>query len=419
MAIIILDEDFLLNRKRAMEFRDCVLQDGKPLSIFAFASIRAISKYKITEILEMGIDGLWIGYEGTRSGYAKQEGRSPEELFRELREHGVKVLASMILGFPYQTPEIIEEELSGLLALKPALTQFLIYGPSPGTPFYERVMRENLFHPEVLADPELICRKGSGFYALVKHPSMEPGEIEAEQRRCFDEDFRRLGPTIYRSMETWFLGYRTLKDSASPILRLKSATFAREIRRAYPILLAGKLFGPTREIRRWVADLEARIHADLGSPTVKERLQSIVALGMAGWTALTLKLDLFQHPRLIRHTYRIPHDTRLARVWRRLRGEDPGGHHVHVERRPWSTIWVQVEGKLADAGAGRLAADLQRALERKKERLVLDLTRLARIESGAAERMAEGLRFYRHRIRVILPRVSEFTSLAAAFSLYQ
>ena len=161
------------------------------------------------------------------------------------------------------------------------------------------------------------------------------------------------------------------------------------------------------------------MHADLGSPTVKERLQSIVALGMAGWTALTLKLDLFQHPQLIRHTYRMPYDTRLARVWQRLRGEDPGGHHVQVERRPWSTIWVQVEGKLAKAGAGRLAADIRRALERKKERLVLDLTHLARIESGAAERMAEGLRLYRHRIRVILPRVSEFASLTAVFSLYQ
>ena len=53
MSIIILDEDFLLNRKRAMEFRECVLKAGKPLSIFAFASIRAISQYSVTEILEM------------------------------------------------------------------------------------------------------------------------------------------------------------------------------------------------------------------------------------------------------------------------------------------------------------------------------------------------------------------------------
>jgi haloalkane dehalogenase len=312
MSIIILDEDFLLNRKRAMEFRDSVVRSGKPLSIFAFASVRAISQYQVTEILEMGIDGVWIGYEGTRSGYAKQSGRPVEEIFREFREHGIKVLASMIVGFPYQTPEIIEEELAGLLALKPTFTQFMIYGPSPGTPFYQRVVDEGLFHPEVAADPELFCRKGSGFYSLVKHPTMGPGEIEGAQRRCFEEDFRRLGPSIFRTVETWLLGARRLRGSSSPILRLKSELIAREIRQAYPVFLAGRLFGPTPGVRRFIAELERRVHGELGAPTPKERLVSLAVLGLAAWTALTLKLDLFQHPRLIRHTFRMPDESSIV-----------------------------------------------------------------------------------------------------------
>src|SRR5512135_824043 len=99
MVFSILDEDFLLNKQRAMEFRECVLKSGRTLSIFVFSSIKAISQYAVEEILEMGIDGCWIGYEGTRSGYAKQEGRAAEHLFPELREHGITVLASMIVGF--------------------------------------------------------------------------------------------------------------------------------------------------------------------------------------------------------------------------------------------------------------------------------------------------------------------------------
>lgn len=419
MSIIILDEDFLLNRKRAMEFRDSVVRSGKPLSIFAFASVRAISQYKVTEILEMGIDGIWIGYEGTRSGYAKQSGRPVEEIFQELREHGVKVLASMIVGFPYQTLEIIEAELAGLLALKPTFTQFMIYGPSPGTPFYQRVVDEGLFHPEVAADPDLYCRKGSGFYALVKHPAMEPAEIEGAQRRCFEEDFRRLGPSIYRTVETWLLGTLKLKESTSPILRLKAEQIARQIRQAYPIFLAGRLFGPTAGVRRFIAGLESQVRAELGVPTLKERLTSIAVLGLAAWTALTLKLDLFQHPRLVRHTFRMPGERRLDRVWRRLHGEDPAGHSVAVERRPVSTIWVRVEGRLAAAGAGRLADDLRRALDRKKERVVLDLACLARIEVEAADRITDVLRSYSDRIRVVLPKAGEFASLVAVFTLYR
>jgi len=58
LVFLIIDEDFLLNKKRAMEFRECVLQGGKRPSIFAFSSIKAISQYTVEEILEMGIDGL-------------------------------------------------------------------------------------------------------------------------------------------------------------------------------------------------------------------------------------------------------------------------------------------------------------------------------------------------------------------------
>lgn len=419
MAIIIIDEDFLLNRRRAMEFRDCVVQGGKALSVFAFASIRAISQYTVTEILEMGIDGLWIGYEGTRSGFDKQSGRPAADIFAEFRAHGINVLASMIVGFPYQTPEIIDEELSGLLALRPGLTQFLIYGPVPGTPFYERVVREGLLDPKAVADPESFYRRGDGFSSLVKHPTMSPAEIEAAQRRCFEEDFRRLGPSIYRSVESWFLGYLKLRVSPLAHLRRKAARFAAEIRKAYPVFLAGRLLGPNAEGRRRVGELEARIHATLGAPTCKERCLAVAALVMAAWTALTLKLRLFQHPRLVRHTFRMPEEPRLARAWRRLSGEDPAGHRVAVERRPPAIVWVRVEGRLAGVGAGKLASDLRCALQRRKERVVLDLARSAALSTDAAERIAEGLRAYHDRIRVVLPEVGEIANLSALFALYQ
>ncbi|KPK02747.1 MAG: hypothetical protein AMS20_11680, partial [Gemmatimonas sp. SG8_28] len=290
LTILILDEDFLLNRRRAMEFREEVLRGGKPLSIFVFASVRALSQYTVTEILEMGIDGMWIGYEGTRSGYAKQSGRPVAEIFHEYREHGITILASMIVGFPYQTPEIIAEELAGLLALRPVLAQFLIYGPSPGTPFYDRVVREGILLPEVAEDPERYYRRGTGFHAMVSHPSMTSDQIEAAQEFCYREDFRRLGPVLHRSVERWLEGYLKLRESPSAFLRAKAELVAGDIRKAYPLFLVGRLFGPTPLVRRWIGGLQQRIHAALGSPTWKERLQSVAAVGLALWTGLKLRL---------------------------------------------------------------------------------------------------------------------------------
>ena len=222
LVFLILDEDFLLNKKRALEFRECVIKGGKKLSIFAFSSIKAISQYTVEEILEMGIDGFWIGYEGTRSNYAKQQGRPIADILSEFREHGITVLASMIVGFDYQTPEVVAEELAGLMKLKPALAQFLIYGPVPGTPFHERVIKENLLHDIYTTDKDLFYRRADGFRTMMKHPTLSPEQIENMQRWCFDQDFQRLGPSIYRVLEARLLGYQKLKHSPNPILRAKA-----------------------------------------------------------------------------------------------------------------------------------------------------------------------------------------------------
>ena len=67
--------------RTGMVFAGLGCPNGCDFSVFVFSSVRAISQYTVTEILEMGIDGFWIGYEGTRSGFAKQSGR-PDLLAR-------------------------------------------------------------------------------------------------------------------------------------------------------------------------------------------------------------------------------------------------------------------------------------------------------------------------------------------------
>jgi len=416
ISLVVLDEDFLLNRRRALEFRECVQAAGKALSIFAFASIRAISQYTVEELVEMGIDGLWIGYEGTRSGYAKQEGRAPEELFNELRAHGISILASMIVGLPYQDEQTIQRELDGLLALEPDLCQFLIYGPTPGTPFYEKTVREGLLRQEFAHDPQRYYKACDGFTSMTVHPTLSGERIEALQRHCFEQDFERLGPTIHRSVATWLEGYRRLRGSANPALQRKAARFARELRKAYPVFLAGRLFGPNTAVRRRIARLQSEVEAEIGHPTLSERLQSAAASGLALWTGLTLKLDLFQHPRLVKHAYRLPQEApRPARVWRRLAR---GGHPVTLELRPERTVWVRLAGALQSEDAARLAERARAALERTRNRLVLDLEHLTHLEQEAAQRLAETLREHRHRIRILAPAAFNHPGVSAALAVF-
>jgi radical SAM superfamily enzyme YgiQ (UPF0313 family) len=426
LVLLIIDEDFLLNKKRAMEFRDCVMKGGKTLSIFAFSSIKALSQYTVEEILEMGIDGFWIGYEGTRSGYAKQQGRPVQDIITEFREHGITILTSMIVGFDYQNPEVVAQELDGLMKLKPALSQFLIYGPVPGTPFYERVMKDNLLQDVYTNDKDLYYRRGDGFATMVKHPTLSPKEIEDLQRWCFSEDFQRLGPSIFRTLEARLLGYHKLKNSPNPWLRRKAEFYAKELRGAYPAFLAGRLLGPNTAVRRWIGNLERRIHAELGSPALPERLRSVVAVGAALWTGLTLKLNLFQHPKLMRTMYRTP-AKRWAGfdLWEELRRKTALPNlSIQVElQHAKQQVWMRLEGRLSRAEAEGLGQRIRDSLARSKSRLVLDLKKLQWDKVDDLRPLSEKLAAYRSRIRLILPKVAaahpEVILLASMFQHYR
>ena len=425
LVFLIIDEDFLLNKKRAMEFRDCVLAGSKKPSIFAFSSIKAISQYTVEEILEMGIDGFWIGYEGTRSNYAKQQGRPVDEILTEFREHGITILASMIVGFDYQTPEIVAQELDGLMKLKPALGQYLIYGPVPGTPFHERIIKENLLQDVYTSDKDLFYRRADGFRTMIKHPTLSAEQIEDIQRWCFEQDFQRLGPSIYRVLETRFLGYLKLKDSPNPVLRQKAEYYANELRYAYPVFLAGRLLGPNATVRKWIGELERRIHAELGRPAFAQQFRSVLAVGAALWTGVTLKFDYFQHPKLQRTTYRLPEKRWSAfDLWQEFHAKVANPNFsVKVElQHAKQQVWMRLEGRLTKADAEKLGQRLRDSLARSRSRLVLDLNKLHWDKVENLGPLCEKLKAYRSRIRVVLPQLSaahpELLLLASMFHHY-
>jgi haloalkane dehalogenase len=395
MSMAILDEDFLLAKDRALRLRELVLERGTPLSIFAFASVKALSRFTPQELLETGVDGVWVGFEGKRAGYAKQQGRPVEELIPELRSHGITVLSSMMLGFDYHTPQVIREELGEFLALRPTYAQFLIYGPTPGTPFFERVMKEGRLNFNLAEDPERYYHACDGFKSMVKHPAMTPAEIEALQREGFEADFHLNGPSILRSVEVWLQGWKRYRDSSSAYMRAKAARWAEEARRAYPLFRVAKRFGPTPEA---AAHLEAEVRTLLGLPNLGRRLLSWLAPAAAAWTRFTLRHDYFQHPKLVRRTYR-------TTPWA-LRTGELGSLRVSIERALRSTL-VKIEGALDRASARRLAAGILAHLHGNDAQVKVVVAEGTRAEPRDLELLAQKLAPLRHRISIFPPAAPE------------
>ena len=78
-----------------------------------------------------------------------------------------------------------------------------------------------------------------------------------------------------------------------------------------------------------------------------------MAVGAALWTGLTLKLDLFQHPKLTRTMYRMP-AKRWAGVdlWEELHRKTAFPNlSIQVElQHAKQQVWMRLEGRLSRSG---------------------------------------------------------------------
>ena len=293
------DEDLLLNQRRGRAFLEAIREsDLPPLSLGIFGSVKGLSQYKMSELVEMGIDTIWIGFEGKRAGYAKMVGRSYPELFADLREHGISVIASMIIGFDYQTPEIIEKEFEELMSLRPAMSQFLIYGPPYGTPLRERLMAEGRMLPEFVADRST----HDGFSPSFVHPHIGNEEMVALQRRLYEEDFRRLGPTVFRIVDNQLAGCVALRDHADPRVRAKALRYRKDTHRAQMLIPASRKYLELA-INEKLEDLRQRLARETGALGIADRLLAKAVPALLRYTQFKVRHDIGQQPEFTRRTF--------------------------------------------------------------------------------------------------------------------
>lgn len=304
-SFILIDEDFFLHERRAREFLDCVREGGEPLSLMGFGSVRGLSRFTPREVAEMGFELVWNGFEGRRAGYAKQRGRSLPELYRGLRQVGCGVLASVIIGFPYQDAATIREELEELLALEPAMVQCLIQFAFPGTPLLTQAIAGERYRPELRAGIDL--GTFDGFTAHFQHPSFAtPEALEAMQAEAYRTDFERLGPSVLRLSAVWLEGYRNLRFDAAPGLRARAGVLRGRARQVLPSLSTIARFAPSPEVRERALALRRDLVRDTGALSPAERALEAAAPALYRLTEAMSRAGILEAPGLLRVEHRLP-----------------------------------------------------------------------------------------------------------------
>jgi len=315
---ILIDEDFFIHRKRALQFLDCVREGGKPLSIMGFGSVRGLSQFTAREIAEMGFDVVWNAFEGAESGYTKQKGRPMAELYADLKSVGTATLTSMIIGFPYQDEATMDAEFEQLMELEPALMQCLIYFAFPGTPFHEQVIAEKRYLDVYQEQPDL--RRWDGFSMHFKHPKIaDPGRIEDKQREFYRRDFERLGPGVMRLSRVWLQGYLTLRGDDNPLLAARAERLRVDARAALPALSAVMRHAPSEAVRSQAQQLQADLVRHTGAMTLTERAMSAAAPLLHPVTDWAQAAGVYQQPGLLRTEHRTGHGFASQRTQQVLR----------------------------------------------------------------------------------------------------
>ena len=206
-SFFVMDENFLLHRERAMRLLERMKQGHKSWSMSVFASANAIRKYTMQELVELGVSWLWMGLESPQATYNKLQGTQTQELTRELREHGIRVQGSTIIGLEHHTPDNIMAEIEHAVAHDTDFHQFMLYTPVPGTPLYQQMSEQG----RMLSGVDYADVHGQ-FKFNFKHAAISRDDSKRFLDWAFWRDFEINGPSLYRISRTLLAGWRRYKD---------------------------------------------------------------------------------------------------------------------------------------------------------------------------------------------------------------
>ncbi|MCU0664055.1 MAG: radical SAM protein [Myxococcota bacterium] len=284
-SFFVMDENFLKDTDRALEFLSLMEQHRRYFEFSIFSSAEAIKAFGVDNMVRLGVSFVWIGVESANphASYDKNSGSDPAALVRSLRDRGIGVLASGILCAEHHTQQNIQAEIDFLVQLGADFVQFMLLSPMPVTGLYLDHARRGLLRHDLPLE-EWHGQK----HLAYRHPEFKGGESEKWLERAFRQDYEVNGSSIYRLTETSWRGYRRLVDLVGhdPCLAARRDQLLARAR-SYSLLLPHIARRAVNDTERLHAQaLQIDIETTLGDPVVPRRLAGLfIHAAAAAWDA--------------------------------------------------------------------------------------------------------------------------------------
>jgi hypothetical protein len=183
-------------------------------------------------------------------------------LVQELRQHGIRVLGSTIVGLEHHTPENIPEEIEYAVSHASDFHQFMLYTPVPGTPLHAEMTQQGL----LLEGVELADIHGQYKFNF-RHAAISRDDSKKFLDWAFLRDFERNGPSLYRMCQTLLLGWQRYKDSPDLRVRKRFEWEVRQLKGSYSAALWAmerRLKDTNQSVSRKVRRLRLQVEQEFG-----------------------------------------------------------------------------------------------------------------------------------------------------------
>jgi len=178
-----IDDTFTLNQERAEKICDEIIKQGWDISWGASSRADTLSR-RLAEKMKKA--GCWIIYLGIESGSQKILDAIGKRITLEqvkkavkiLKDAGIQVLGSFIIGFLQDTKETIKETIKFAKSLSLDYAQFSILTPYPGTPIFDYAKKHGMLLTEDWS-------KYTGIEPVIKIEGVSEREIKALFQKAY------------------------------------------------------------------------------------------------------------------------------------------------------------------------------------------------------------------------------------------
>ncbi len=186
-----LDDNFMLNPSRAEKIAEKIREENIKISWTCSSRVDTISRFPriLKKLKDAGCHAIYVGVESGSQKVLDFIGKKinlsqARKAIKAIKEAGIDSVASFILGFPCETRKDMEKTVKFALELDPTYVQFTLATPYPGTPLYEKALKERLLL-------ERDWRKYDVLTPVLKVEGISPRELTYLLRKAYMSFYMR------------------------------------------------------------------------------------------------------------------------------------------------------------------------------------------------------------------------------------